>query len=60
MERFSKWRLMAKILAVEIAATALFLLAVYVLVRQEAAILLESNRKSRIMCQIGVALGGIL
>lgn len=42
MERFSRWRLMAKILAMEIAVTALFLLAVYVLVRHEATILLKS------------------
>jgi hypothetical protein len=42
MKRFSKWCLMAKILAVEVATTALFLLAVYALVRHEAAIILKS------------------
>lgn len=39
MKRFSKWCLMIKILAVEIATTVLFLLAVYALVRHEAAVM---------------------
>jgi hypothetical protein len=43
MKRFSKWCLMAKILAVEIATTALFLLAVYALVRHEVEILLRTT-----------------
>lgn len=42
MKRFTKWCLKAKILAVEIATTVLFLLALYALVRHEAAILLKS------------------